>query len=91
MSKVNAVHLQNLATIFDGINNFRANGLIRIEGNTMSLYPQIWSRNPEAFMANAYRYFRLKLKRKEGMPVYFKDIETNRLIGKFVGGKAVLC
>lgn len=89
-AKVNSAHLHQLATIFKGMEEMIEKGAIKIQGNTVSLFPELWQRNPEAFMANTYRYLRLKLKRKEGIPVYFKDIETDKLIGKFLGGKAQL-
>lgn len=70
--------------VINGMNSLIEKQLIRIEGNVMLIYPEIWGDTEAkhlAFIRNGYRYFRLKLHFAEGTTVYIKDIETGQFLG----------
>ena len=76
------------AKVLEGFKSLLDQEMIRIKGCTMYLFPEIWARDPKAFMANAYRYFRLKLNHTFGHTYYFIDIESGKMIGIYQKGTA---
>ncbi|MFY0628579.1 MAG: hypothetical protein JXR07_19940 [Reichenbachiella sp.] len=81
--KTQIVHSHKVVQGFNKLIEMKA---IKIMGSTIFLHPELWGSTKEkqnAWMKNAYRFLRLEHKIKEGSPLYFKDIDSLQLIGKY--------
>lgn len=80
---------QQTAQIIANVKELEGKNLIRIEGNEVFLYPQIWKDKATAlnWIKCLYLYCCIKKKIKDGNPLYFKHIETEELIGSMTNKK----
>lgn len=83
-------HIQK---VVEGFNFLIEKKAVSIIGNGVYLYPELWGSNPKtppSWMENAYIYLRMKKDFPEGKTVYFKNIETGEIIGRYENGKAII-
>lgn len=80
------------AKVIAGVVKLMLNSSINITGNVVFLFPELWYNNKAAaaWMKNLYLYCRLVNGHREGMALYFKNIETGELMGFFQDGKATV-
>lgn len=84
--------VEQMTSVVQGFNYLTEVKAVVINGNMVHLYRQLWGSNPTtpgAWMQNAYIYLRMKHELPEGKTVYFRDIETDRLIGRYENGKGI--
>jgi hypothetical protein len=85
--------VDHMSSVIQGFNDLTEAKAVVINGTMIYLYTELWGSNPAtppAWMQNAYIYLRMKHDLPEGKTIYFRDIETDLLIGKYEGGKAIL-
>lgn len=85
--------VDHMTKVVEGFNLLVENKAVVISDSTVYLYRELWGSDPKtppAWMANAYIYLRMKHDLQEGKTVYFRDIETDRLIGRYEGGKGIV-
>lgn len=91
--KATGRQVDHFQKVLDGFNKLQEMKAIRIEGETIHLFRELWgkdSKNAAAWMKNAYIYFRVKLDVRPDTIIFFRDIETDEEIGMYVDGEAVL-
>lgn len=78
------------AKIIANVRELEAKNLIRIEGDEVHLYPEIWKDKATAlnWMKCLHLYCIMKKHFKESDPLYFKNINTGELIGSSKNKKA---
>lgn len=84
--KVAGKKVDHITKVVDGFNFYIEKRAVVIDRNTVYLYVDLWGedrKNKDIWMKNAYIYMRMKLGFAEGATVYFKDIETDELIGRY--------
>ncbi|EMS34622.1 hypothetical protein C943_03309 [Mariniradius saccharolyticus AK6] len=75
-----------MASVVQGINFLIDKKAVVIDGNTVYLYRELWGsdpKTPDAWMKNMYIYMRLQQLCEEGQTIYFRNIETDELIGRY--------
>lgn len=83
----------HMAGVVNGFNFFVEKKAVVINGTMIHLYKELWGSNPAtppAWMQNAYIYLRMKHDLPEVKTVYFRDIETDRIIGRYENGKGIV-
>ncbi len=65
---------------------------INIKDNTVYLYPELWADEEKAriWMKNLHLYCRLTDNLPLGMTLYFKNIETGKLLGFYQDERATI-
>lgn len=84
--KVAGKKVDHFSKVIEGFNFLIEKKAVVIDRNTVYLYVDLWGeerKNADNWMKNAYIYMRMKLGFEEGQTVYFKDIETDELIGRY--------
>jgi len=87
-------HASNLAAqtakIITNVNELEEKNLLRIEGNEVFVYPQIWKDKVTAlnWIKCLHLYCMVKKRFKESDTLHFKHFETGELIGSFKHKKA---
>ena len=81
---------QQMAKIIANVNQLLEKKIIRLEENTIYLYPTIWKDKPIAlnWLSCLHHYYCVKRKLKSSETLYFKDIESDKLLGTVVNKKA---
>ena len=85
--------VERMERVVLGFNFLLEKNAITIDLPSMSLYRELIGADPkemESWMKNAYLYCRLKKGMAPGAVLFFKDIETEEVIGRFDGKKAEL-
>lgn len=83
--------VERMERVVLGFNFLAEKGAIEIDLPSMSLYRELIGSEPkemESWMKNAYLYCRLKKGMAPGAILFFKDMETGAVIGRFDGKKA---
>lgn len=80
---------QQTAQIITNVTALESKNVIRLETDTVFLYPQIWRDKIAAinWINCLHHYYCLKKQLKNSAPLYFKNIETNELIGSMINKK----
>ncbi|TKC10343.1 hypothetical protein FA048_09130 [Pedobacter polaris] len=80
---------QQTAKIIANVLELESKNLIRLEADTIFLYPQLWKDRISAinWINCLHHYYCLKKQLKSSQPLYFKNIETEELIGNMVNKK----
>ncbi len=80
---------QQTAQIIANVTALESKNVIRLENDTVFLYPQIWKDKIAAinWINCLHHYYSLKKQLKSSAPLYFKNIETEELIGSVVNKK----
>jgi hypothetical protein len=93
-AKKKVQHVSNLAAqtakIIANVTDLEEKNLLRIDGNEIFIYPQIWKDKVTAlnWIKCLHLYCMVKKRFKEGDALYFKHFETGELIGSFKNKKA---
>ncbi|GHB44380.1 hypothetical protein [Mongoliitalea lutea] len=85
--KVAGQKVDHITKVVEGFNFLVEKKAVVIDGHTVYLYKDLWGsdpKTPDAWMANAYIYLRVKKLCAEGDRIYFKDIETDERIGVYM-------
>lgn len=84
VSKVNSA--QQTAKIIANVNQLLEKNVIRLEENTIYLYPAIWKDKSTAlnWLSCLHHYYCLKRKLTPSETLYFKDIESDKLLGTVI-------
>lgn len=85
--------VERMERVVLGFNFLLEKNAIAIDLPSMSLYRELIGsdkKEMESWMKNAYLYCRLKKGMAPGAILFFKDIETEEVIGRFDGKKAEL-
>jgi len=87
-SKANTA--QQTAKIIANVKTLEEKNVIRLETDTVLLYPAIWKDKPTAlnWMVCLHQYYCMKKQFKSTETLLFKNIETDELLGSAVGKKA---
>lgn len=83
--------IERMERVVLGFNFLVEKGAIEIELPSLSLYRELIGSEPkemESWMKNAYLYCRLKKGMAPGAILFFKDLESGAVIGRFDGKKA---
>lgn len=80
---------QQTAKIIANVKELESKNLIRLEPDTVFLYPQIWKDKIAAinWINCLHHYYSLKKQYKRTQSLYFKHIETEELIGSMINRK----
>ncbi|WP_316767237.1 hypothetical protein [Pedobacter frigiditerrae] len=80
---------QQTAQIIANVTALESKNVIRLESDTVFLYPQIWKDKIAAinWINCLHHYYCLKKQLKGSSPLYFKNIETEELIGTMINKK----
>jgi len=80
---------QQTAKIIANVEALESRNLIRLESNTVFLNISVWTDNKVAlnWIDCLFIYYKVKKSFKND-PLYFKNIETNELIGTYINKKA---
>lgn len=80
---------QQTAKIIANIKELESKNVIRLEPDTVFLYPQIWKDKIAAinWINCLHHYYCLKKQFKSMQTLYFKHIETEELIGSMINKK----
>lgn len=95
-AKKKVQHNANLAAqtakIIANVAALEEKNLIRIEGNEVQLYPEIWKDKVTAlnWIKCLHLYCMLKKRFKESDSLFFKHIETGEPLGSFKNKKAAV-
>lgn len=86
---VKANSAQQTALIMANVKELESKNLIRLEADTVFLYPQIWKDKISAlnWINCLHHYYSLKKQLKSTQALYFKHIETEELIGSIINKK----
>jgi hypothetical protein len=93
-AKKKVQHASNLAAqtakIVANVKDLEEKNLLRLEGNEVFVYPQIWKDKATAlnWIKCLHLYFMVKKRFKETDTLNFKHFETGELIGSFKNKKA---
>lgn len=93
-AKKKVQHASNLAAqtakIIANVKELEEKNLLRIEGDEVFVYPQIWKDKPTAlnWIKCLHLYCMVKKRFKETDTLNFKHFETGELIGSFKNKKA---
>lgn len=81
---------QQTAQIIANVNQLQEKHIVRLEEDTVYLYPKIWKDKATAlnWLSCLHHYYCVKRKFKPSAPLNFKDMETEELIGTVVNKKA---
>lgn len=81
---------QQTAQIIANVNQLQEKNIIKLEENTVYLYPQILKDKNSAlnWLNCLHHYYCVKRKFKPSAALYFKHIESEALIGSVVNKKA---
>lgn len=81
---------QQTAKIIANVKTLEEKNVIRLETDTVLLYPTIWKDKPTAlnWMSCLHQYYCMKKQFKSTDTLFFKNIETNELVGSAIGKKA---
>lgn len=81
---------QQTAQIIANVNQLLEKNIIRLEDDTVYLYPKIWKDKTTAlnWLSCLHHYYCIKRKFKPSATLYFKDIESDELIGTVINKKA---
>lgn len=87
-SKANTA--QQTAKIIANVKTLEEKNVIRLDTDTVLLYPTIWKDKATAlnWMNCLNQYYCMKKQLKSTATLYFKNIETNELVGTVIGKKA---
>lgn len=95
-AKKKVQHASNLAAqtakIIANVKELEEKNLLRIEGNEVFVYPQIWKDKVTAlnWIKCLHLYCMVKKRLKESDTLNFKHFETGELIGAFKNKKATI-
>ncbi|MBB2145060.1 hypothetical protein GM921_06175 [Pedobacter sp. LMG 31464] len=80
---------QQTAQIISNIKEWESKNLIRLEADTVFLYPQLWKDKISAlnWINCLHHYYCIKKQMKASGSLYFKNIETDELIGSMLNKK----
>ncbi|MFA6277967.1 MAG: hypothetical protein WC622_14530 [Pedobacter sp.] len=80
---------QQTAQIIFNIKEWENKNLIRLESDTVFLYPPLWKNKIAAlnWINCLHHYYCIKRQMKKSDSLYFKNIETGELIGSMVNKK----
>lgn len=80
---------QQTAQIIANVTALESKNVIRLESDTVFLYPQIWKDKIAAinWINCLHHYYCLKKQHKASATLYFKNIETEELIGTMINKK----
>jgi hypothetical protein len=80
---------KQVAQIIANVNALDSKNLIKLENETVFLYPEIWKSKTIAinWINCLHHYYCIKKQHKASAPLYFKNIETEELIGAIVNKK----
>ncbi len=86
---VKANMAQQTAQIIANVKELERRNLIRLESDTVFLYPQIWKDKTSAlnWINCLHHYYMLKKQLKSTQALYFKHMETEELIGSIINKK----
>jgi hypothetical protein len=78
-----AENIQHVAKITASVKELLKNKVIKIVGNAIYLHPELWynKSTAEAWIKNLYMYCCLHTNHSKSQPLYFKNIETEEIIG----------
>lgn len=81
---------QQTAQIISNVTMLSSKNLIRLEEDTVYLYPELWKDKATAlnWINCLHLYYVVKRQFKGSAPLYFKNIVTEELIGSIVNKKA---
>jgi hypothetical protein len=95
-AKKKVQHASNLAAqtakIIANVKELEEKNLLRLEGNEVFVYPQIWKDKATAlnWIKCLHLYYMVKKRFKESDTLDFKHFETGELIGSFKNKKATV-
>lgn len=95
-AKKKVQHASNLAAqtakIIANVKELEEKNLLRLEGNEVFVYPQIWKDKATAlnWIKCLHLYCMVKKRFKENDKLQFKHFETGELIGSFKNKKATV-
>lgn len=80
---------QQTAKIIANVKELEIKSLIRLEADTVYLYPQIWKDKISAinWVNCLHHYYCLKRQFKGSQSLYFKHLETEELLGSMINKK----
>ena len=80
---------QQMPQIIANVIQLQEKELIKLEEDTVYLYPKIWKDRPTAvnWLSCLHHYYCIKRKFKPSNTLYFKDIETQELVGSVINKK----
>lgn len=84
--------VERMERVILGFNFLVEKGAVQIDLPSLSLYRELIgedAKEMESWMKNAYLYCRLKKGMAEGAILFFKDIETEEVIGQYDGKRAI--
>lgn len=85
--------IKHILAVVEQFNHLVERKIILILGNTIYLQRELWGNEPEmakSWIENAYIFLRMKQGPELGQTLYFWDMKSDVLIGKFMDRKAIL-